>query len=134
MKSFGITSSASSVLAILALALAPTASAVCGAGEVGIGVTAEYQCGFNACTLTAENPGIYANNCNSIAFSSAGRQTSPCKGSYGNGYGVQCDGSGNPNFVQTTGGNFNNCYRISNGQCSTGPLLYINVYFCCKRA
>lgn len=122
----------STSIAILA-ALVPVANCVCASGEVGVGQTDVYQWSGTTNTLAARNPGIYSNNCNSIAFSSAGMQKNPCKGNYGEGTGVQCDGNGNPNFVWTKGGNFHNCYRISNGQCATGPFTYINVYFCCKR-
>lgn len=123
----------SASVAILAAALAPVVNAVCGAGEVGVGQTDIYQWSGTANTLASRNPAIYANNCNTIAVSSAGMQKNPCKGSYGSGTGVECDGNGNPSFVWTTGGNFHNCYKISNGQCATGPFVYINVYFCCKK-
>lgn len=123
----------SASLSLLSLSLTPLVTAVCNSGEIGVGVTAEYQCGFDSCDQTAENPGIYSNNCNSIAFSNAGFNSDWCQGNYGSGTGVQCDGNGNPNFVWTTGGNFHNCYPINNGQCSTGPLLYVDIYFCCQR-
>lgn len=123
----------SGLLAILVTSLLPAVNAVCKSGEVGVGVTEVYQWQGTNNVLAAQNPGIYANNCGSIAFSDAGLQTNPCKGNYGNGNGVQCDSNGNPDFVWTVGGNFHNCYRISNGQCATGPFTYINVYWCCER-
>lgn len=52
--------------------LFPLDSRVQNTGRIGVGVTSVWQCGFDTCDETAENPGIYATNSGSTAFFNTG--------------------------------------------------------------
>ncbi|KAK4174313.1 hypothetical protein QBC36DRAFT_292554 [Triangularia setosa] len=127
-------------LALALMGLAPTAVlAVCADGEVGIGRQMSYTGTgtYGGNHLTADNWVMVSNNCDTFAVSDKGFHNDPCSAGprYNkNGYYVKnCDGSGKPGLVETSGGNFGNCYNNPGRGCATGPFFFKGVQWCCKR-
>ncbi|KAL6884443.1 hypothetical protein GGI43DRAFT_338368 [Trichoderma evansii] len=123
-------------IAIISFCFFQNAQAICNSGEVGIGRKQEYQfIDEYDDQLIADNWVIAANNCNDIGVSEYGYKDDAC--SAGPGYGPNngvgsCTGNDNePGFVWTAGGNFHNCYSVSDA-CETGPGLYEYIYWCCQ--
>ncbi|KAL7941755.1 hypothetical protein V8C42DRAFT_167655 [Trichoderma barbatum] len=126
---------ASTAIAFLSLGYLQCANAICKSGEVGIGRKQTYQWQGQNNVMVSDLWVIAANNCHDIGLGQRQFKEDACSAGpgYGNGNGVnQCDGSGKPGFVWTSGGNFHNCYKVSQS-CATGPFLYEPIYWCCPR-
>ncbi|KAK4071432.1 uncharacterized protein Triagg1_6093 [Trichoderma aggressivum f. europaeum] len=125
----------STAIAFLSLGYLQGANAICNSGEVGVGRKQVYQWQGQNNVLVTDEWVIAANNCGDIGLSQNEFQGNPCSGGpgYGTGNGINsCDSSGKPGFVWTKGGNFHNCYSVSQS-CATGPFLYEPIYWCCQR-
>ncbi|PKY05136.1 hypothetical protein P168DRAFT_318164 [Aspergillus campestris IBT 28561] len=119
------------IIALFLAALPLGTHAICADGEVGIGTNTICQIGTpeSGSQCSGAEGVIYANNCHYIA---TGSLQGYCHGGWPSGYNVKCSGDA-PSRVTTTGGNFSNCYKISAGNWSKGPLQYVFVDYCCKR-
>jgi hypothetical protein len=119
----------------LLLAQALETLAICANGEVGIGRKQIYQLEGDNNVLVNDHWVIATNNCHDVGISGNQFKNDACSAGpgYGDGNGLNdCDGSGKPGFVWTKGGNFHDCYNVGT-TCETGPYLFEDIYWCCKK-